>query len=59
MIRRAGADYPDIDALSAAVDGLASAGDWLSCPDEAWLPRPEADRAITRLFTEKLPAEDS
>jgi hypothetical protein len=58
-----GSAYPTCpapcDALSAAVDGLASAGDWLSCPDEAWLPRPEADWAITRLFTEQLPAEDS
>jgi DNA-binding transcriptional LysR family regulator len=44
MMWRAGADHPGIDALSAAVDELASAAGWLSDPDEAWLPLPEADR---------------
>jgi hypothetical protein len=44
MIWRPDADHPGIDALSAAPDELASTHDRPSCPEDAWLPRPEADR---------------
>ncbi|MEV8375083.1 LysR family transcriptional regulator [Kribbella sp. NPDC056861] len=41
MIWRADLAHPALDALNAAVDEL-TAGNWLSIPDGAWLPEPEA-----------------
>lgn len=41
MIWRADLDHPGLRALNQAVDELATA-DWLSTPDGAWLPDPEA-----------------
>jgi DNA-binding transcriptional LysR family regulator len=42
MIWRADADHPGIRPLNAAVGTLTAAEDWLSIPNGAWLPEPEA-----------------
>jgi DNA-binding transcriptional LysR family regulator len=44
MIWRADADHPGIHALHDAVTELTTTEDWLSTPDGAWLPQPEASR---------------
>jgi DNA-binding transcriptional LysR family regulator len=41
MIWRADLAHPALDALNAAIDELATDA-WLSIPDDAWLPEPEA-----------------
>jgi DNA-binding transcriptional LysR family regulator len=42
MIWRTDTDHPGIRALNAAVDTLTGTEHWLSTPDGAWLPEPEA-----------------
>jgi hypothetical protein len=37
-------DLPGVRALHEAVDALAAAEGWLSTPDGAWFPEPEATR---------------
>ncbi|SEH01153.1 hypothetical protein SAMN05444920_11983 [Nonomuraea solani] len=44
MIWRAGTDHPGVRVLHEAVDELAAAHGWLSAPDGAWFPEPEASR---------------
>jgi hypothetical protein len=41
---RTGTDHPCLRALNEAVDELAATEDWLSTPDDAWLPEPEASQ---------------
>jgi DNA-binding transcriptional LysR family regulator len=40
--RAGGGDHPGLRALNEAVDMLVAAEDWLSIPDDAWLPEPES-----------------
>ena len=47
MMWRAGTDHPGLHALNAAADSLAAADDWRHLPDDAWLPDPEAESAIS------------
>jgi DNA-binding transcriptional LysR family regulator len=44
MMWRTHIDQGGLRALSGAVDDLAAIGSWLSVPDNAWLPEPEAGR---------------
>ncbi len=44
MMWHAGLDHPGLRALHEAVDDLTATHDWLSAPDHAWLPEPEASR---------------
>jgi DNA-binding transcriptional LysR family regulator len=44
MMWRADLDHPGLRALHEAVDDLTATHDWLSAPDDAWLPDPEASR---------------
>jgi DNA-binding transcriptional LysR family regulator len=48
MIWRADANHPGLHALNTAVDAIAGTGDWLSTPDGAWLPEPEASTPPAR-----------
>ncbi|WP_163506016.1 LysR family transcriptional regulator [Fodinicola acaciae] len=42
MMWRTDNDHPGIHALRNAADQLASRENWLSTPDDSWLPQPEA-----------------
>jgi DNA-binding transcriptional LysR family regulator len=48
MIWRSDVDHPGLRILNAVLDDIIDRENWLSLPDDAWLPEPEATR-MTRL----------